>query len=119
MDPSQAMELARWIEQTIGTSVMLRKEMPSIAAENYQRFMEALRLGWLKHSGDQALTRHALNAIARTMTYGDTRFDRISQTRQGGDQERRVIDALTAAANVHAVATAQVQAAPEPWFAFG
>lgn len=66
--------------------------------------MEAIRLGWLKHSGDQAMTRHALNAVARVLPYGDARFDRPSQTRQGGAQDLRVIDALTAAAMVNSVA---------------
>ncbi len=74
------------------------------AAEDYDKFTEALREGWLKHSGDRALTRHVLNAVARVLPFGDARFDRPSQTRQGGEQERRVIDALTAAAMVHAVA---------------
>jgi hypothetical protein len=60
----------------------------------------------LKHTNDPGLNRHVLNAIARPLPQGDLRFDRPSQTRQGGDQERRVIDALTAAAMAHGVAAA-------------
>ena len=37
----------------------------------------------------------------------DARFDRPSSTRQGGNNDQRVIDALTAAAMVHAVASTQ------------
>jgi hypothetical protein len=54
----------------------------------------------LKHTGLPEAARHALNAVARVLPLGDARFDRPSQTRQGGDQDRRVIDALSAAAMV-------------------
>ncbi len=74
--------------------------------------MDALRRGWLKHSGDAGFTSHALNAIARILPFGDARFDRPSQTRMSAEQERRVIDALTAASMVHTFAT--TRPAPEP-----
>ncbi|HLF06398.1 MAG TPA: hypothetical protein VI893_04390, partial [Thermoplasmata archaeon] len=47
--------------------------------------------------------RHVLNAIARRLPGEEMRFDRPSQSRnvRSGRQERRVIDALTAAAMVH------------------
>jgi hypothetical protein len=65
------------------------------------------------------LTEHCLNAIARTLEYGDTRFDRPKQARQVTNEaaRRRVIDALTAAAMVHSVAVADnaTVEAPEPW----
>jgi hypothetical protein len=35
--------------------------------------MEALRKGWLHHTGRQGLTSHALNAIARVLPFGDAR----------------------------------------------
>ena len=52
---------------------------------------------------------------ARTDRYGAARFDRSSPTRYGGaEQARRVIDALTAAAMVHAQAANQPEPDPEP-----
>lgn len=104
MDPSKAEQLAQWIESEIGAEVVERTQSNSQAVEDYESFMEALRSGWLKHVGDPGLTRHVLNAIAKVLPQGDVRFDRPSTTRQGGDQERRVIDALTAASMVHFVA---------------
>jgi hypothetical protein len=90
------------------------------AVVDYAMFMEALRMGWLKHTGDKGLKRHALNAVARVLPLGDPRFWRSSTTRQGGNrldvhgaQESRVIDALTAAAMVHAVAALQLGGAAE------
>ena len=75
-------------------------------------------MGWLKHSGDAGLTRHALNAVARILPQGDARFDRPSQTRQSSEQDRRVIDALTAAAMVHSFAATPPKAPMEPGFAW-
>lgn len=63
--------------------------------------MKGLRNGTLKHTGDPDLRRHALNAIARRLPGGDHRFDRPSSVRQNAKaQDRRVIDALTAAGMV-------------------
>ncbi|HXH87416.1 MAG TPA: hypothetical protein VNI55_02265 [Gaiellaceae bacterium] len=105
MDMSQGEQLAAWIERELGAIVVERSQSNKAASENYSRFMEALREGWLRHQADdRELTRHALNAVARILPHGDATFERPSQTRQGGDQERRVIDALTAASMVHAVA---------------
>jgi hypothetical protein len=53
------------------------------------------------------LTRHALNAIARILPYGDARFERPAQSRAAREQDRRVIDALTAASMVHSAAALQ------------
>ena len=53
---------------------------------------------------------HVLNAVARVLPRGDARFDRPSQTRISADQDRRVIDALSAASMVHAQAA---EPAPE------
>jgi phage terminase large subunit-like protein len=110
MDPSKAEQLGRWIETDIGAVVIERTQTNTNAVADYNAFMEALRHGWLKHSGDAGLTAHALNAIAKVLPFGDTRFERSSQSRLGPEQERRVIDALTAAAMVHEVAAAS----PEP-----
>ena len=104
MDMKAAEETAVWIEDELGATVLESRQSNTQAATDYAAFMEALREGWLKHSGDPALTRHVLNAIARRLPLGDLRFDRQSATRQGGNQDLRVIDALVAAAMVHKTA---------------
>ena len=80
---------------------------------DYERFMEGLRHGWLHHVRDPGLTQHALNAIARLLPGGLTRFDRPSSSRRGRQRMRR-IDALVAAAMVYSVAVAELSAAPPP-----
>ncbi len=120
MDVSRAEQLGMWIEQTLGATVLDRQQTNNLAVEDYDRFMEALRSGWLKHSGDAALTEHALNAIARVLPFGDARFDRPNQSRSGPEQERRVIDALTSASMVHAAAmTVVVEPVEETYAAWG
>lgn len=116
MDMSRAEQIAQWLDSELGVTVIDRSQGNAAAVEDYDRFMEALREGWLWHTGDRPLTRHALNAIARVLPLGDARFDRPSTTRQGGDQDRRVIDALQAASMVHSVIAGGV-AAPAPWAA--
>jgi phage terminase large subunit-like protein len=108
MDTSRAEQLAQWIRDTLGAVVFDRQQTNVLAVQDYDYFMEALRNGWLKHSGDAGLTRHALNAIARVLPFGDARFDRPVEGRLH-DQERRVIDALTAASMVHAHAVTSVE----------
>jgi phage terminase large subunit-like protein len=115
MDPSRAEQLAEWITSTFGSEVIARGYSAALSVVDYERFMEALRTGWLKHSGDADLTKHALNAVARIDRFGAARFDRSSPTRYGGpEQERRVIDALSAASMVHAQASFQPEAEAEP-----
>lgn len=108
MDMSRAEQLAAWIETHTGAIVIDRSQSNKMAGEDYERFMDALRNGWLRHSGDRGLTSHALNAVAHIMPLGDARFDRPSQTRISSMQERRVIDALVAAAMVHSQAAVRV-----------
>jgi hypothetical protein len=48
--------------------------------------MDALRNGWLLHSGDAGLTSHVLNAIAAILPLGDAKFERPSQTRQSASR---------------------------------
>lgn len=115
MDTSKAEQLAYWIGEELGCEVVDRQQTNALAVMDFQRFTEALRNGWLKHTGDPALTRHVLNAIARVLPGGDARFDRPSPTRRGAGQDRRVIDALTAAAMVHT--TASAEPATSPWVA--
>jgi phage terminase large subunit-like protein len=112
MDPTRAEQLGVWIERELGARVLERMQTPALMAVDYERFMEALRQRWLLHSGDPSLTSHALNAVAKLAPNGRTIFERPERSQSPQLQSRRVIDALTAAAMVHAVATAELDAAP-------
>ncbi len=92
-----------------------RTQSNSLACLDYARFMEALREGWLHHSGDPGLTSHALNAVARVLPQGDTKFERPKESRTVNDElaRRRVIDALVAAAMVHSTAAAALLEKPK------
>jgi phage terminase large subunit-like protein len=99
MDTSKAEWLGSWAEDVIGCEVVDRGQSNAFACPDYEKFMEALSKGWLKHTGDAGLNQHVLNAIARPATFGDLRFDRPSPSRADrGKQDVRVIDALVAAA---------------------
>lgn len=116
MDMSRAEQLAAWIESDIGAVVIDRSQSNVFAVQDYTRFMEALRGGILWHSGDPGLTRHVLNAIARLLPFGDARFDRPAEARVSSEQDRRVIDALTAAAMVNSFASVmETEPVVEPW----
>ena len=104
VDPTDARELVRWAIDELGIKVIERPPTVLTRVDDFARFMEALRNGWLKHTGDRGLTQHVLNAQVHMLPKGDPVFERPSQTRQGGNQELRVIDALSAAAMVHALA---------------
>lgn len=104
MDPSKAEQMAQWISETIGAVVVERAQTNSFACVDYAKFMEALRLGWLHHTGDPGLSRHVFNAVAKLLPGGDTRFDRPVEGRRSGQQRVRVVDALTAASMVHSEA---------------
>ena len=117
MDSARAEDIAAWMSDELGLTVVYRLQSTKPQCEDYERFMAALRQGWLRHSGDAALRQHALNAVARLIPGSEgTRFGRVSETRQGGNQDARVIDALVAAAMVHSVAVEQHAATPaEAW----
>jgi hypothetical protein len=102
MDMHRAEDIAAWIEDTMGVTVIDHAHGQSRThVSDYNAFMEGLRNGTLKHTGDPELRAHVLNAIARRLPGGDYRFDRPSTVRQNARaQDRRVIDALTAAATV-------------------
>jgi phage terminase large subunit-like protein len=121
MDITRAEELSEWLTDSLGCRVVERGQTNQFAAMDYERFMEGLRLGWLKHSGDADMTKHALNAIARLLPLGGARFARVAESRSSNNamQDQRVIDALIAAAMVHCVAVAEA-ATPEwaPMVAF-
>jgi phage terminase large subunit-like protein len=114
MDTTRAEQLADWIGRELGAAVVDRPQTSVLSGQDYERFMEALRNGWLFHSGDVALRRHALNAVARVLPGGQARFDRWDRNRAVGDAERKVIDALVAAAMVHAEAAGDIGAGFEP-----
>ncbi len=107
MDSARAEDVAAWMSDDLELTVVYRAQSPKPQCEDYERFMAALRQGWLRHSGDAGLRQHALNAVAKMQPDGGARFGRISETRQGGNQDARVIDALVAAAMVHSVAVEQ------------
>jgi phage terminase large subunit-like protein len=102
MDMHRADDIAAWIEDTMGVEVIDHAHGQTRTHVNdFSAFMEGLRNGTLRHTGDYSLRAHVLNAIARRLPGGDYRFDRPSQVRGNARaQDRRVIDALTAAAMV-------------------
>jgi phage terminase large subunit-like protein len=115
MDMTRAEQLGRWIGEKLGATVIDRAQTIPLAIEDYERFMEALREGWLKHQGDPALTTHVLNAVARMLPSGGAMFERTSSSRSASGQDRRVIDGLVAAAMVHSAASAPVEEIAKPW----
>ncbi|MES2360088.1 MAG: hypothetical protein V4529_17235, partial [Gemmatimonadota bacterium] len=123
MDMTNGAQLSQWIEEELGAQVVDRQQSNPLACLDYARFMEALREGWLHHTGDVALTQHALNAIARMLPLGDVKFERPKESRTVRDDlaRRRVIDALVAAAMVHSTAAASLDTPKYtgPMVAFG
>ncbi|HET6380187.1 MAG TPA: terminase large subunit [candidate division Zixibacteria bacterium] len=109
MDVIFAQDIAAWLRDELSIEVIERGQSHPLAIEEYETFMEALRNGWLRHSGDEGLTRHVLNAMARMLPSGARIFERPSDVRISSQQDRRVIDALKAAAMVHAQATATAE----------
>jgi phage terminase large subunit-like protein len=115
MDTNRAEDLAAWFSDELGLVVVDRAQTPVPQSEDYERFMEALRQGWLRHSGDPGLRQHALNAVTKLLPGGGAKFGRVSETRQGGNQDMRVIDALVAAAMVHSVASERAEVWASSW----
>jgi phage terminase large subunit-like protein len=110
MDMSRAEQLASWATTEFGCTVIDWPQTIPAAIDEYDRFMEALRMGWLKHQGDADLTSHTLNAVARILPRGDAVFERPSQSRRSNvEQAHRVIDALKAASMVHAHVTVPIE----------
>ena len=120
MDMDRSQDIAAWMSDELGLTVVDYAQTSKPKAEAYERFMEGLRQGWLWHSGDIALRRHALNAVVRLLPDGGAKFGRVSETRMGGNQDLRVIDALDAASFVHAYAVEHYSTpAVTPMVAFG
>jgi Phage terminase-like protein, large subunit len=104
MDMTDGADIAAWLDDEMGVVVVDRAQSSKPQSEDYDRFTEALRNGSLRHTGDLAFKRQVLNAVAYMLPDGGARFKRPAETRQGGNQDARVIDALIAAAMVHSVA---------------
>jgi phage terminase large subunit-like protein len=121
MDMTNGEQLSQWIQENLGADVVNRGQGNALAVLDYARFMEALREGWLHHSGDPGLKSHALNAIAVTLPGGDTKFYRPKESRTVNQtlQRLRVIDALVAAAMVHTHAASLLGKNVEPFILFG
>lgn len=115
MDTSRAEDIASWAAAELGCEVVDRAQTNALAVMDYERFMEALRSGWLRQPAHAEFTRHVMNAIAKTLPGGDSRFDRpVAQRGRTSElQDRRVIDALTAASMVHSLMAAEGSA--EVW----
>ena len=101
MDMERAEDIAAWLEDENSIMVVDRPQGNANAVEDYDAFLNGLRNGTLKHTGDRGLRNHVMNAIARRMPGDKKRFDRPSQSRARRRQNVRVIDALTAAAMVN------------------
>ena len=118
MDRSRAEDLLSWIENELGVTVIDRPQNSTdLWALDYERFMEALSRRWIRHTGDPEFRRHVLNAVARRLPGDRHRFDRPSTSRnsKAGRQERRVVDALTAACFVHTAAAENPEPEVEPF----
>lgn len=110
MDMTRAEQLAAWAAAELGAEVVDRTQSNALAALDYERWMDAMRAGYLWHLADPDLTKHVLNAIARSLPNDKTRFDRPvrARTNTGTVQDLRVIDGLTAASQVHGVWAAEL-----------
>lgn len=113
MDRSRAEDIAAWLSDELGLDVVYRAQSTAPKAEDYERFMAALRQGWIRHAGDSGLRRHALNAVTKLLPDGGAKFARPHDSRTG-QQHGRVVDALDAAAMVHSV-RCEPQAPARSW----
>jgi phage terminase large subunit-like protein len=113
-DREKAEQLMSWLEEELGVEVVERGRGNADAAVDYERLMEAIRQQWIRHTGHRGFRRHVMNAVARNLGSDKKRFDRpVSSRGNAAEQDRRVIDALTAAGFVHTVAEALMSAEPE------
>jgi phage terminase large subunit-like protein len=119
IDPDRAAEIAVWLEDELGVEVVeyLQTHQPMVLA--YERWMESMRNRRIRHPQHAEFSEHVLNAIAKTLPDGRSRFDRPSTSRAQAGQRRRVIDALVAACIVLSTTIADFQKpAPDNSFAF-
>lgn len=107
MDPSKAQDLAQWLSEELGATVVPRQQTNAFATEDYDAWMEAVGKRWIRHTGDPVFRKHVLSAIRARLPGDRYRFDRPRTLRKAGKQNRRiVIDALTAGSMVHSYVTA-------------
>ena len=109
MDMTQAEDIAAWISDELGVTVIDRSQGNPMKVLEYQQFMKGIRQRELWHSGDEGFRRHVLNAVLRVLPDGKMRFARpkASRTVSAEARRRRVIDALDAAAMVYSELTAE------------
>jgi phage terminase large subunit-like protein len=101
MDTSSAEDIGLWLEDELDVTVIDVPQGNAHQVAWHNAFMDGLRNGTLQHTGDRDLRFHVLNAVARRLPGGDVRFDRpVKSRRSNHQQDRRVIDALIAAAMV-------------------
>lgn len=112
MDLSSAEDLASWIQDELGVTVVDHPQGNDQKVTDYADFMRGLRTGRVKRVKQcPGLTRHAMNAVSRRLPRGDHRFDRpVSSRHNVKRQDQRVIDALDAAA----MAVHRAMNPPEP-----
>ena len=111
MDVSNAEDIGAWIEDELNCELVDRGQSNKFACEDFEKFMEALRQGWLKHTGDRDLTRHVLNAISDLRPTATCASIDPPSSAARPSCRTRVIDRLTAAAMVHTDAAFELAAA--------
>lgn len=121
MDITKAEDIAQWIAEEKDIEVIDRGQTNALAAEDYERWMAGMSKRYLLHPNDPEFTQHVMNAIQRRLPSDKNRFDRPSTSRNtvAGRQERRVIDALTAASMVHSYAVGEYGGEGEILVSFG
>lgn len=129
-DVTKAQDTLMRAENEFGCEVVDVGQGPTVQAEEYEAFMEALRGGgspddqtprepWIRHTGDPKLRRHVMNAIARKLPGDRYAFDRPAHSRTSSKQDRRVIDALKAASMANHQASLEAGVPKEPLVAYG
>jgi len=104
MDMHRAEDIAAWVEDEMGVTVVDHDHRQTrVHVADFEGWMDGMRNGTLKANMDapgfREFKAHCLNAIARRLPGGDYRFDRPNASRGSSrNQDRRVIDALTAGA---------------------
>jgi hypothetical protein len=95
-------DLAAWMADELGITVVDRPQGNNLAVADYKNVMRGLRTGALRrvHPAPM-LTRQAMNAIAWRLPKGDTKFERPNPSRAKAKQDQRVIDALVAGGMVY------------------
>jgi phage terminase large subunit-like protein len=114
LDSTKAEDVAQWLSDEHGLTVIDRSQANEFAEEDYARWMGALGNRWFRHTGHPVFRRHVLNAIARRLPKDRYRFDRPSTSRAVSKQDRRVIDALQAAAMINGEMGGPIEAGWEP-----